>query len=435
MNTAPMPLTIAAAPAIRRGLRILHCIASVDPAQGGPIEGLRQMAAVYQRQGHLLEVACLDAPSAPWLPQLPFKVHALGPTRLEPWRYTPAWSRWLRAHAPRFDIVIINGVWQYHAHGTARVLRQLGVPYFVFTHGMLDPWFKRQYPLKHLKKWLFWPWADYRVLRDAAAVLFTSEQERVLARQSFWLYRAQECVVNYGTSGAVGDATRQRASFLQQHPELAGQRVLLFLGRMHEKKGADLLLNAWARVRASHPVLIEPVRLVMAGPADNPCGRALKDLAERLGLGDRITWTGLLQGELKWGAFRAADAFILPSHQENFGIAVAEALSCGVPVLVSDQVNIWREIVQRQAGFVQPDTLDGTVRLLLQWLHAPAPTWSTMRLNARTCFEQHFHIERTVDCIEAATERFTRVYDAPDKALHPSPWGRVSPPAALEQRA
>ena len=97
------------------------------------------------------------------------------------------------------------------------------IPYFVYTHGMLDPWFKRTYPLKHLKKCFYWPWGEYRVLRDAKAVLFTCEEEKLLARQSFGLYQAHEVVVSYGTNGPTGDAEAQRAAFLAQYPALAGK--------------------------------------------------------------------------------------------------------------------------------------------------------------------------------------------------------------------
>src|SRR5213076_1488953 len=114
--------------------------------------------------------------------------------------------------------------------------------------GMLDPWFKRTYPLKHLKKWIYWPWADYRVLRDARAVLFTTEEERLLARQSFWLYRCREAVVDYGTAGPTGDAARQRESFRSAFPMLRDTRNLLFLSRLHPKQGCDTLLAAFARV-------------------------------------------------------------------------------------------------------------------------------------------------------------------------------------------
>ena len=132
----------------------------------------------------------------------------MGPGRSY-YRYAPRLLPWLRQHAKDYDAVIVNGLWQYTTHATWRALNKGSVPYYVFTHGMLDPWFKRTYPLKHLKKWLFWPWADYRALRDAKAVFFTCEEERLLARQSFWLYRCHETVVSYGTGAPPGDARQQ----------------------------------------------------------------------------------------------------------------------------------------------------------------------------------------------------------------------------------
>jgi hypothetical protein len=125
--------------------------------------------------------------------------------------------------------VIVEGIWHYHAFATRRALRSTGTPYFVYPHGMLDPWFKRTYPIKHLKKWAYWPGADYRVLGNAKAVLFTTEQERLLARQSFWLYQANEVVVGYCTSAPPGDSEQQRELFLSRFPQLRGQRILLFL--------------------------------------------------------------------------------------------------------------------------------------------------------------------------------------------------------------
>src|SRR6202008_3652312 len=134
---------------------------------------------------------------------------------------------------------IVNGLWQYHSYAVWRTLRKSGTPYVVFPHGMLDPWFKRRYPLKHVKKWLFWPWSDYRVLRDARAVLFTCEEERELARRSFWLYRCNEKIVAYGTPGPSGDSEAFRREFFGRYPNLQGKRLALFISRIHPKKGCD----------------------------------------------------------------------------------------------------------------------------------------------------------------------------------------------------
>jgi glycosyltransferase involved in cell wall biosynthesis len=356
------------------------------------LEGVRQRGMQLQRDGHTVEIVTSDDPAEGFVKEFPLRAHALGPSS-GGYGYNGKLVPWLKQNASKFDAVIVNGLWQYHSFGAWRALRNTDIPYFVFTHGMLDPWFKRTYPLKHLKKWFYWPWADYRVLRDARAVLFTSEEERLLARESFWLYRANEYVVAYGTTAPPSDAAQLRERFLEANPQLRGRHVLLFLSRIHVKKGCDLLIRALAGFAATHPAL----HLIVAGPDQTGWVGKLQQLAHRLGVGDRVSWPGMLRGDMKWGAFYSADAFVLPSHQENFGIAVAEALGCGLPVLISDKVNIWREVQSHGAGIVAPDTEEGTRSLLREWLSLTPDQRRNMGQNARNLFKQRF----TVDAMAA----------------------------------
>jgi glycosyltransferase involved in cell wall biosynthesis len=388
-------------------LKLLHVLSSVNPNGGGPTEGVRQRGIRLQQLGHSVEVVTLDDPGREYLKEFPLTVHALGPTRGS-YGYNPKLVPWLRANARKFDAVIVNGMWQYHSFAAWRALQKLGVPYYVFTHGMLDPWFKRTYPFKHLKKWLYWPWADYRVLRDARAVLFTSEEERLQARQSFWLYRAEEQVVAYGTSAPPDNAAELRELFLAKHPELRGRRILLFLGRIHVKKGCDLLIQAFAGVAAAEPNL----HLIIAGPDQTGWANRLKELARDLGVAERVSFPGMLRDEMKWGAFYSAEAFVLPSHQENFGIAVAEALGCGVPALISDKVNIWREILSREAGLVAPDTLPGTSRLLSEWLSLTGAQREAMGERARELFRRHFTVDAMAASLLEVVARHARPVEA-----------------------
>jgi glycosyltransferase involved in cell wall biosynthesis len=339
--------------------------------------------------GHRIEVVTLDGIGDPWVSGFPGVVHALGPS-IGKYRYNKRLIPWLKIHSRNYHAVLIHGIWQFQSYGTWLAARSDSPPYFVFVHGALDPWFKRAYPLKHVKKWLYWPWAEYRVLRDAQAVFFTTDGERRLAGQSFWLYQANEAVVDYGILAPGGDPHGQREQFFRSYPATRNKRLLVFLSRIHQKKGCDLLIEAFAVVAGSDPAL----HLVMAGPDQERWQRKLMDLAMAHGMADRITWTGMLAGDLKWGAFHAAEVFILPSHSENFGIVVAEALACGVPVLISDKVNIWRGIVQDGAGFAEPDTLDGTVALLERWLCLSVDELHQMRIRARSCFESRFEIQQ-----------------------------------------
>jgi len=338
---------------VPEALSVLNLIRSLNPADGGIAEGVRQITPHLAALGVTTTVASLDPGQAPWLQDQSFQTIALGPVA-SGYGYKRGLPGHIRALAQQHDAVIIHGIWQYQAFATWRALRGTGIPYFVYPHGMLDPWFKHTYPLKHLKKWTYWPWADYRVLRDASAVLFTTEQERLLARQSFWLYRANEQVVGYGTTAPPGDATKQRELFLAKFPELRGKRIMLFLSRIHPKKGVNLLIEAFAAVASSDPQL----QLVVAGPDQVGMQTDLQQRAAGLGIA----------GDLKWGAFHAAELFCLPSHQENFGIVVAEALACGVPVAIAEPVNIASEVAAAGAGFVHADTISGTTASLRQWL-------------------------------------------------------------------
>jgi glycosyltransferase involved in cell wall biosynthesis len=212
----------------------------------------------------------------------------------------------------------------------------------------------------------------------------------LLARESFWLYKAKEAVTAYGTSDPPINAIELNNTFLAEYPELVGKRIFLFLSRIQEKKGCDLLVAAFAAVANRD----ERLHLVMAGPDQAGWVSALKQQAEQLGIGHKITWTGMLQGDRKWGAFYSSEVFCLPSHQENFGIVVAEALACGKPVLISNKVNIWREIESDVAGFVDQDTVDGTISNLVRWLALSPSEAKVMSLSATRCFNSRFRIER-----------------------------------------
>jgi glycosyltransferase involved in cell wall biosynthesis len=385
-------------------VNILHIMNSVNPASGGPIEVVKQIWTTPLSGRHHVEIVSLDPPDATHVKQCPVLVHPLGPAKFG-YAFSTRLVPWLRANRARFDAVIVNGIWQFHSFGAWRALHDSSTPYVLFTHGMLDPWFKKQYPLKHFKKWMYWPWAEYRVLRDAQAVLFTSEEERVLARQSFWLYRCNEIVVNYGTAKPSGNPELELSEFYSRYPELRNKKLALSMGRIHPKKGYDLLIEAFAKVVGPH----SEWHLVIAGPDQVGWQKKLNHRAEQLGVASRITWTGMISGSLKWGAFRAAEIFVLPSHQENFGVVVAEAMAVGLPPLISNKVNIWREIEADGAGMVGEDTLQGTCDLLQNYLEMPDQETVAMRQRARKCFEQRFQIDRAVETLLALLKSVTGV--------------------------
>ena len=206
-------------------------------------------------------------------------------------------------------------------------------------------------------------------------------------KQSFSLYRANEEVVGFGTSIPPSEAALQQAAFLNRFPHLSNKRLLLFLSRIHPKKGIDLLLEAFSVVASSNSAL----HLVIAGPDQVGLQGELIRRANALGIADRITWPGMLCGDLKWGAFRCAELFCLPSYQENFGIVVSEALACGLPVSISDSVNIAPDVASACAGIVHSPTVEGTKVALHQWLQMSSTSRVQMSRNAIKLFDSTFN--------------------------------------------
>jgi glycosyltransferase involved in cell wall biosynthesis len=365
--------------------RLLHVVDSFSPAAGGTTEAIRKLA---QSETGKVELVCLEDPGEDYLQGQSFPVHALGPGRGS-YRFSPRLRPWLEQNLARFDGVVIHGLWKWHSYGSYRVVRGR-IPYLVFPHGMLDPYFKRAFPLKHVKKQAYWLAREYRVLRDAKAVCFTTTLERDSAVETFWPQRWRAVVASLGIAEPQGDRVLQLEAFLSRYPGLQSRRFFLFLSRIHTKKGCDFLLEAMGRLAKEYPDL----DLVMAGPDEQGLQPLLEAQARRLGIDRRVHWTGMLSGDVKWGAFYAAEAFVLPSHQENFGVAVVEALACGTPVIISDKVNIWPEIVQDQAGIVNADTVEGTYRSMTTLLGMQPEERRRMVTNGLGCFHARYEMAR-----------------------------------------
>lgn len=381
-------------------MRLLHVIDTLSPSAGGPPEGVRHLIRAYRSDESLgleAEILCLDKPDAPFLEGTPCPVHALGQRALGRYAFSPRLWQWLHRNATRFDAIIMHGIWSFPGIAVRFAARRSRTPYSVFVHGALGPRFKEMYPIKHLKKSLYWP-IQYTVLRDAAAVFFTTAVERDLAETSFRPSGWNGMVVPYGITDcgdSIAASARQIEHFYARMPALRGRSYLLFIGRIHEIKGCDLLLEAFARLADTCP----DVQLVIAGPDQVGLQSKLQAQAEQLGVAARVHWPGMIHGDLKWGALRTCEAFVLPSHHENFGISVVEALSVGRPVLITNQVNIWPEIQADGVGLIDDDTLEGTTRLLRRWFDLSPAERDGIAVRARLCFLTRYSMNRTASAI------------------------------------
>lgn len=406
-------------------MKILHIIAEIEPRRGGVSQAVRTMISGLDKEGVSNEVVSLDAPDAPFLAGDSFRVHALGPRRGQ-WGYSPKLVAWLVENAAQYTVILLHGLWLYPGYAAYKAMRILKnrqktgthPKFFIMPHGMLDPWFQKasSRKIKALRNWGYWKLIESNLIAEADGLLFTCEAERLLAREPFRPYRPKsETVVGLGVDQPPTYIPAMREAFLEKCPELQNAPYFLFLSRIHEKKGVDLLIKAysklvqnyWLKESEAYPkkdsesevdVLSQRMnvpKLVIAGPdLETPYGQQVQEIASRLqNYTNLIFFPGMLTGNAKWGAFYGCEAFVLPSHQENFGIAVVESLSCGKPVLISDQVNIWQEIESEGAGLIASDSQEGTEQILENWLNLPDEKKQTMEQQAQKLYLKYFAVE------------------------------------------
>lgn len=369
----------------------------MNPKHGGPCQGIRNSIPALQYLGADNEVVCLDEPNEEFIKKDNFVIHALGASK-GGWAYNKDLKFWLAQNFEKYDVLIVHGIWSYHSYAAVKSIiknrKDKKIPkLFVMPHGMLDPWFQRDKSrkLKALRNELYWRLIEKKVVNCADGLLFTCEQEMLLARETFKGYKPkQELNIGYGIQPPPTYTSEMRPALNKPY--------LLFLSRLHPKKGVDLLIDAYKKLESTQENIPD---LVFAGPKEDSYAHQMMLLAKP---SKRIHFVGMLQGNAKWGALYGCAGFILPSHQENFGIAVVEAMACSKPVLISNQVNIWREIANGKGGHVESDTLDGVYDLLNKFLQKSNEEQLNMGAKAKETYQKHFAIEMAAKKMVAALE-------------------------------
>ncbi|HEY0009143.1 MAG TPA: glycosyltransferase [Tepidisphaeraceae bacterium] len=333
-------------------LRILHVIGSMDPDAGGPPNIVSRLAAAQAGLGHDVAVmsygdesvqarALRDAARVPngekvrhiWLKPA---------GRLDKLFGRQAYKLFARL-LPEFDVVHTQGVWEPIILQAARVARRLGVVHVIAPQGMLDPWSLGQ---KRLKKTIALRLGYHHMLSNASALLLLNEDEKTLI-QPLGFKSPQQILAN-GMSPAEIYPLEEPGTFRAAHPEIGAHPYVLFLSRLHFKKGLDILAEAYHRFVQRRP----DVHLVVAGP-DEGQRQNFIDAIDRMNLNDRVHLVGPLYGRDKKAALRDAACFCLPSRQEGFSIAIIEAMACELPVVITEGCH-FPEVAEFNAGRVTP---------------------------------------------------------------------------------
>jgi glycosyltransferase involved in cell wall biosynthesis len=403
---------------------VLHLIASLDPEKGGVSSAVRIIINGLKQNNILSETVCFDDPDSHFIKNIPFRIHALGNGK-SPWKYNKKFIPWLLNNVSRFDVVILHGLWLYNGFAINKAFSLLQkkktfsekatlAKFYIMPHGMLDPYFqltsKRR--LKAIRNWLYWKFLEKNTVNNADGILFTCEEEKLLARQSFTPYTPKkELVIGLGLEKPPAYISIMRAAFLESCEGLNGP-YLLFLGRLHEKKGIDLLLNGYNQIFNAEAInssssetglniSYPKPKLIIAGPQkESMYGMKIqKIINDNPFLKENVILPGMLEGNAKWGAYYGCEAFVLTSHQENFGLVIVEAMACGIPVLISNKVNIWREINESAAGLISDNTQTAVNTLLRQWQGLDNNARNTMREKAIACYENYFSIHKVIDSL------------------------------------
>jgi glycosyltransferase involved in cell wall biosynthesis len=347
-------------------MRILQVIATLSPRYGGPSVAGPELSRELVRQGHQVSLYTSDVDGSGHM-KVPLErpIQDQG-VELGKYMFSPRLWRALRDNVAEFDVVHVWSVYGFSTTAAAYWCRKRKVPHLVFPHGSLDPYLRRR---NRPRKWVYTKLFAERDYRQANAVMFNTEEEMRLASDWSGLQpprnsqRAQRHVIvpigiapEWFAPAVVGAGERFRRKYA-----LLNKRLIVYFGRINFKKGLDILARAFAEIARDR----NDLHLVLAGPDNEGYGQKVRHWLAEKGALDKATFTGLLEGEDRFSVLREAEIFALTSYTENFGQSAVEAMASGVPVVISDQVNIWPEVAKAGAGLVVPCDVSATTRALL----------------------------------------------------------------------
>jgi len=312
-------------------VRVLHILPSLDQRSGGPLRSVLSLSFLGQSYGLESEVVGVGEFNVQDNPLQDSLIHSCGGEWPRSYSYSPLLRSWLERDVKRFDGVVIHGMWSYPSLAAAQECIRCGVPYACFPHGMLEPWaVSSQGWWKSLKKHVYWHLVEKRVFYSAEAALFATRRECELSGLAFPLECLSAVLPPFGVDTTDEILTNPPSDRILK---ATVDKYVLFLGRIHPKKNLMFLLEAWAQAKIQ-----EGWQLVVAGPSEHGYLAELERLAKFLKIDKDVTFLEFVFGDDKQYLLQNAQWLVLPSKQENFGIVVLEALQCGCPVAISDQV-------------------------------------------------------------------------------------------------
>lgn len=392
--------------AARPKLRVLHVLETLSPRYGGPVSVLLALAGAQLQVGHEVTILTTNADHPRGVLREPgWDAMAQGavpvyyaPVQFAPLRFSRQLAAYLKRAVAQFDIVHVHGLYRFPPTYAAWQARRQGVPYVVTPHGAIDPYLYSKSSAGSVRfKRLYERWFDLPNLHAAGAIHYTADEER--ERASFLRIKAPSFVVPVGLDWARYQELPTRGALRARWGQ-GEAPVVLFLGRLHFKKGLDLLIPAFDALRRRVP----DAQLVIAGPENDDYGQKVRGWVRERGLEAVVHFVGPLHGADVVQAYVDADVFALPSYTENFGMTVAEAMACALPVVISDQVNIHAEVSGAGAGLVTACDA-GEVTAALEQLLRDADRRRAMGAAGRHLVQERFTWPAIVEQLTAEYEK------------------------------
>ena len=371
---------------MKKKIKILRIIDTLDKIYGGPSNTIIDSSKILSKKGFRVDILTHDHDYGDTKVNNNIKIFNKGPNFTNYFLNIKI-TLWLLKNRHRYDFFIIHGIWKFKTL-LARFL--LKGRYFVFTHGMLDPYFGTEF-FKNLKKNIFWLLIEKKNLTNSNTILLTSNNEKKSLDQTYVNTSGiKKTVISYGIKRTEFSKKISLKIFYKKFPELHKKKFVLFLGRFHKKKGCEVLLESVKILKKKNI----DIRVLLVGP-DNQYKKKLMKLAKNNQIESNLIWSNFLSGKLKWGAIYASKAMVLSSHGENFGVSIVESLSCGKPVLITNKVNIFNYIKNYNAGYVSSDNNLSFSKILEKFYKLQKRQMLSLVKNSVYCFNREFNLERT----------------------------------------
>ena len=368
--------------------KILRIISSLNPEYGGPPAAIVDSTIALNRIGFKVDIVTHDNKESQFVKIKNTTIHNMGPSLLGDYNLNFKFTKWLIQNRSKYDLFIVHGLWQFNTLAARLFLKK---KYYVFVHGQLDPSYKKFF-FNKIKKFIYWNLIEKKNLKDSKFILLTNKKEKDLLNDTYVNTKGlKKKVVDYGILEPKYDTSKVKKIFYKKFKSLKDKDFYIYLGRFHNKKGCEIIMNAVKYFSLRK----KPINVLMCG-SNNIYKKYLQKISKDLNIEKNIIWSNFLKNDIKLGALLSSKAMLLPSYGENFGVALVEAMACGIPVLTTNKVNIYNYIIKNNAGYISSPNNVNFIKIINKFENLKKSNITQLKKNAYRCFKNNFLLSKKI---------------------------------------